>query len=828
MKHVILTGVGVVMASFTIARAETLVYEGFGSADYTAGADIRLSTTVNDSVGLDTVNGWFANTGLFKTQSNGLSLPASWTASGSSVKETKAYRCDFGSTSEFTPGKAARRAQQRALTCTWPTSGSVYFRFRMHVPKALLSTSYLPNWGFILGGLGCHPITNAASDTATCTVTNGVYMGYRNRNATIETLAYVQPDGGALGSYPMFTIDATKDLDAVCVAKIDIGENGNDTLSLYVTTVENWNDDFEWTTTVQNISLISGANPLRYLQMIGQYKTNGNMASFDEFIVTTDPAEAYYHRSAAAPLIGDVSLVRTGANSYSVSATEASNDADLSLVVNDGTTATTNGTKHVEQGSSESWTVSGLDADKTYQVSVLASNGGGTDEKVAGTFYSGALTFGATTDANEDGMVAGGVEVSRLFASPWPLTVSYSISGSAGSEDVTWMPPVAVTIPANSASAVLPVRPRSDASVDEDVAITVALSQGNYELPAANAASLTLRNRRRFRPEGYAWKVAVRPSAATRATIGAGSYPDFPVLLRLPAAVSRRLCAAGGTDIYVVDENDAAVPFEVDTFDSAGESFVWAKVPSLSATTELTVFFGGAANEGNNPTNVWSSYVGVWHFAPSAVGSTNIVDATGHGFDGVTTNQVLAYEGPAGLGATKAVTGIKAHDYDSALSDVSKFCASGWFKAPNQVSSYLTFTSKKTGLEPWDIDVGWALQMPQSKTRLRFITTGRADKEIPDVTTNWNHFYLVSDGNSVKVYMNGSTTPDFNVSYKVKSSGTPYSMAFDNVCNREYRVRNGVADAVTGALEYKSVADLGFLDYGDVIKASSGLCIFVR
>ncbi|MBR3266733.1 MAG: hypothetical protein IKI55_01185, partial [Bacilli bacterium] len=60
------------------------------------------------------------------------------------------------------------------------------------------------------------------------------------------------------------------------------------------------------------------------------------------------------------------------------------------------------------------------------------------------------------------------------------------------------------------------------------------------------------------------WKMAARPSAATRATIGDGVYPDFPVLLRLPAAVSRRLCAAGGTDIYVVDENDAAVPFEVD------------------------------------------------------------------------------------------------------------------------------------------------------------------------------------------------------------------------------------------------------------------------
>ena len=42
------------------------------------------------------------------------------------------------------------------------------------------------------------------------------------------------------------------------------------------------------------------------------------------------------------------------------------------------------------------------------------------------------------------------------------------------------------------------------------------------------------------------------------------------------------------------DETGASCPFEVDTFDPSGETLVWAKVPSLSADTVLTVYFGAA------------------------------------------------------------------------------------------------------------------------------------------------------------------------------------------------------------------------------------------
>ena len=475
------------------ASADVLVYEGFSSSDYpTAGHSLNGKKNGNKSVGLDTATGWNSSIGVFVSQTGGiLPLPESWTNSAT-VHGVEEGRGVLSSGPGYSTSRA-NRAQQRALTCEWPTSGSVYFRYLIRIPGSVMRAGYLSGeWNYCLAGFGSVPIANPASDT--CTVTNGFYMGVRNRNNELEAFAYVQPDGkDSLKAYPLFTVDTTKTLDLVCVAKIDIGQNGNDTLSLYACPVSEWDDNFAWSTNIANVGFISGSSPLRYLQLIAQHKTNYEWISFDEFIVTTDEFEAYVHGSPLAPRLGDASLSR-GASGYSLTATEWKNAADLSYILDCGTSASTNGAQSVAAGGTASWQISGMAPDKTWQVSAFAENDYGSDERVAGTLYSGELTLGATTDANEDGLVAGGVTVSRMNADPFPLTVNYTISGSAGSQGATWTAPVAVTIPANAKSATLPVVPLIDGSVREDVTITVTLAPGNYEIPAAASATLSLLN----------------------------------------------------------------------------------------------------------------------------------------------------------------------------------------------------------------------------------------------------------------------------------------------------------------------------------------------
>ena len=226
-------------------------------------------------------------------------------------------------------------------------------------------------------------------------------------------------------------------------------------------------------------------------------------------------SEVRFYEHVVTPVLGDVSLSRTGASEYSLSATEDANAADLAYILSDGETVTTNGTTSVAEGGMATWAITGLTANKTYQVSVVAENSSGTDEKTVGSFYTGELSLGATTDADENGPVAGTVAVSRADSSPFPLTVSYTISSSTAgaAEGTTWAAPSAVTIPAGETTGYLLVTPLVDASVTEDVTVTVTLAAGNYEMPAVSAKTLQIINL--VAPTGYNTWIATSNSLAS-------------------------------------------------------------------------------------------------------------------------------------------------------------------------------------------------------------------------------------------------------------------------------------------------------------------------
>ncbi len=313
-------------------------------------------------------------------------------------------------------------------------------------------------------------------------------------------------------------------------------------------------------------------------------------------------------------------------------------------------------------------------------------------------------------------------------------------------------------------------------------------------------------------------KIAFTPSSTALAKIGETAWTDFPVLVRLPAAVSSQLQAADGTDLYFEDESEAPLAFEVESFDPAGTTLVWVKVPSLSSATALTVFFGGQANVDNDPTVVWSNYVGVWHFPASAAGTTTVADATGHSLDGTTTGTISTYAGPFGGDTLQCTEKINAPDYDSRLSNVAQFSVSGWFKAPSYAGGtkqYHSFVSKKDNLT-WNTDKGWYVEMSEGKTKANLVLTGSNNFTIPDVSANWNYFHLVSDGSTVKVYMNGSTSAAKSVSYKVKASSKVFLICGKDGCSDEYRVRAGAASAAETALEYATMADAAFFDAGAI------------
>ena len=554
-----------------------------------------------------------------------------------------------------------------------------------------------------------------------------------------------------------------------------------------------------------------------------EYATMADAAFFD--------AGAIKDMDASAPFVGVPVVTRT-AGAFSVSV-EISTNVPASVFYDaDGVTGAM-ATADAELPMTYSAAISGLAADTTYRCSVKAvSTGGSTIGETCPTaFYNGNLAVAKISDANETGLVPGSFRISRAD-SAYDLAVAYTVGGTAVSGRNYAALSGTTTIPAGSTFVDIEVTPILDAQTDADTTVVLTLSAGLYGIDAvAGSAELNVINHRFAKPIDFAKKMTLAPSETILATIGESTFADFPVLVRLPAEVSEQLQSANGTDLFFTDENDASLPFEVETFNPSGTTFVWVKVPSLSASTELTVWFGGTSNVDNDPTAVWSRYVGVWHFDADAAGTTTVADATGHGLTGSTTGELSTYAGPFGCDAIHSTAVVTAPDYDALVPVASQFTASGWFKLPSWTGgngNYFYFASKKVGLS-WNDANGWYVQMNQSKTNMGLVLGGSESfATIPDVSANWNHFCVVSDGTTVKVYMNGASKASISASHVIKASGTTFAISpnkTDN-CADEYRIRAGSASAAEVALEYATMSDATFFELGAIESVDATTQVF--
>ncbi len=87
----------------------------------------------------------------------------------------------------------------------------------------------------------------------------------------------------------------------------------------------------------------------------------------------------------------------------------------------------------------------------------------------------------------------------------------------------------------------------------------------------------------------------------------AGSAPlaNFPVLVRVsPTTIDGFRyadCAADGRDIAFKDAQGNALPREIDTWNTSGESLVWVRLPVCANNTTFSMTWGDAANPAAHP-----------------------------------------------------------------------------------------------------------------------------------------------------------------------------------------------------------------------------------
>ena len=621
-----------VFAALT-AKANVLVYEGFHASDYTLSTATALKDTkpTGHNTGFVSDDVWAGGTAVPKTTAGSLTL-----ASAFSNDETNGT----GRVIMQNSGTEAKgRGIYRKFSASLPSSGTIYYRFLMKLNEDKSKyISTLQSGGYWAGGLVQNTFSGG-SDSFQSLTTDGIWMGYKKTTAggaaaltlfaRIGETDYTLPFNTA-NSEPLLSTWSTY----IFVAKIEVGTgvNGKDRVSIAVQPVASaaFNPKWEWSVENVEANIVSGGTPVSYIAFGGQYQTGSYEVAIDQFKIATTLEEVCNHIAATAPVVGDVSLSRTGAATYSVSAKVLENAADtVSWIAAGGTAATTNAfATAVATNTTASGSVSGLASDKTYQVSVLAESAGGSDEKVASTIYTGALSLGAATDAYEYGLATGGVVVARASADPFPLTVNYTISGSAGTEGTTWAAPVAVTIPANEASAVLPVVPLMDGDVTSDVTITVSLASGNYELPASNAATLTLFNL--AAPAGKkTWVATANGDASDGANWSPSGAPTATDEILFDGNFSNARCIwdAAATHTVAAWEQAAAFTGTVE-LQTTYESGAFA---ALAITDDCTINGGTVTQTKNEDVQVYRISMTVGGDLTVAAGAQ--ITATGKGYD---------------------------------------------------------------------------------------------------------------------------------------------------------------------------------------------------
>ena len=324
-----------------------------------------------------------------------------------------------------------------------------------------------------------------------------------------------------------------------------------------------------------------------------------------------------------------------------------------------------------------------------------------------------------------------------------------------------------------------------------------------------------------------------------------GSTPlaNFPVLVRVSSTTidgfSYADCAADGSDIAFVDANGIALPREIDTWNTSGESLVWVRLPVCTNNASFSMTWGDAAIASQpacqTDGSVWTAagYVGVWHMSEA---SGTIADATAHGLTatpgGSFTANSIAVSGKIGNARQNAASAsqpgnLVVPNYDS-FNVGNTFAVGGWFYLTDNSSSDNRFFSRK---ETYTESGGWEIMHKggqsslsnrkinvRGKTNSKTITTSGLDI----AGTGWNHFLFVYNGTSATVYRNGEALTTSGTIEAATDNGQTMGIGSYRVVGAscivgnidECRLLDAVPSADWVAADYATQSAAGFLSYG--------------
>jgi FlaG/FlaF family flagellin (archaellin) len=247
-----------------------------------------------------------------------------------------------------------------------------------------------------------------------------------------------------------------------------------------------------------------------------------------------------------------------------------------------------------------------------------------------------------------------------------------------------------------------------------------------------------------------------KPITFTAAAIG--TQPNFPALISISNDAEIAAKSTDGSEIYFTSDAAGTNKLDHDLLsyfeDGSGADVVaWVKVPSLVSGGSIYVWYGATSAAVENPTGVWDSYEGVWHFDEGS-GLTS-ADSTSNGNDGDLLNTAWTTGPNAAMSSALSFNGATSRDTlpPSSLTMTNAVTVEGWIKCTNTFGRW--FMKSEISGAPYDEygigptgggDIRWELA---TSAGIQYIDTNALD------TTTWHYVVGTWDGAIMKTYVNG-------------------------------------------------------------------------
>ena len=320
---------------------------------------------------------------------------------------------------------------------------------------------------------------------------------------------------------------------------------------------------------------------------------------------------------------------------------------------------------------------------------------------------------------------------------------------------------------------------------------------------------------------------------------GASTLANFPVLVRISpqriSGFSYADCAADGRDIAFEDANGNALDREIDTWDTAGESLVWVRIPSFTSGTAFTMTYKDAAVTAQPAcqTNgaVWAAagYIGVWHFGEDYGTAYDSTTNALHGTVAATYDETCVAANDAKVGRSRYVPGaayVSLPNF-SHLNVGDTVSLSGWYKFDPSVtiastSPYLFSckTAWDSTADGWYVVFQWTSNSDTTKKTLGLNGAGKSVSKvtIDSIKSAWVHVTATFNGTAGAAYSNGALkgSPTLNAAAKNQAASVTPRMFQGSYAGfaDEVRIRDAVNSVDWVKAEYQTVAVDGFLSYG--------------